>query len=165
MRAVRQTMQLIDGLIYLLIGPFTVVGTVPLLLLQIETAMGLPNFTSAGIATTGFLLMDLGGLLALWCSWLMYRSGGSPIPSAPAVELVRSWPYSQVRHPMMHSLLLVGIGELLVTGSLLILLWIPIAMRAGVLFITSYEEPALLARFKDEYAAYCERVPRWLPKR
>jgi protein-S-isoprenylcysteine O-methyltransferase Ste14 len=38
-------------------------------------------------------------------------------------------------------------------------------MRAGVLFITSYEEPALLARFKEEYATYCARVPRWLPKR
>jgi protein-S-isoprenylcysteine O-methyltransferase Ste14 len=163
MTALKRINNVIDGLIYLLIGPFTVVGTVPFLLMQADTAMGLPRFTTAQISTTGFLLMDLGGVLALWCSWLMRHGGGTPIPSAPASRLVTTGPYAYVRHPMMYALFIVGCGEVLISGSLLVLLWIPVATRAGVLFIASYEEPVLLARFKDEYAAYCETVPRWIP--
>lgn len=165
MNTLKRINKLIDGLIYLLIGPFTVVGSIPLLLMQADTAMALPNFTSAQISTSGFLLMDLGGLLALWCSWLMLRGGGTPIPSAPASRLVSSGPYAHVRHPMMYALFIVGCGEVLVSGSMLVLLWVPVATRAGVLFIASYEEPVLMARFSDEYRAYCEQVPRWLPKR
>lgn len=155
----------IDGLIYLLVGPFTVIGTVPLLLLQADTAMALAHYTTEGVTTAGYLLMDLGAALALWCSWLMHRHGGSPIPSAPAVRLVNTGPYAYVRHPMMYSLLIVGVGEVLVTGSLLLLLWLPVAIRAGILFIAVYEEPVLLARFPEEYKRYCEKVPRWLPRR
>jgi protein-S-isoprenylcysteine O-methyltransferase Ste14 len=164
MSALKRITHVSDGLIYLLIGPFTVIGTIPLLLLQADTAMSLPHFTSEAVSTAGYLLMDLGAALALWCSWLMHRGGGSPIPSAPATQLVSSGPYAYVRHPMMYSLLIVGFGEVLVTGSMLILLWIPVAMRAGALFISVYEEPVLLARFKDEYKTYCEQVPRWLPR-
>lgn len=165
MSALKRITHVSDGLIYLLIGPFTVIGTIPLLLLQADTAMNLPHFTSEEISTAGYLLMDLGAALALWCSWLMHHSGGSPIPSTPATRLVNSGPYGYVRHPMMYSLLIVGLGEILVTGSMLILLWIPVAVRAGVLFIAAYEEPVLLARFQDEYKNYCEQVPRWLPRR
>ena len=156
---------IIDGLIYLFIGPFTVIGTVPLLLLQLDASWGLPNFTSESMRFTGFMIMNLGALLALWCTWLIFRHGGTPIPSRPAIMLVSSGPYAMVRHPMMHSLLIVGFGELLVTGSLLFLIWIPIAMRAGVLFISHYEEPVLMARFGDQYRSYCKNVPRWLPRR
>jgi protein-S-isoprenylcysteine O-methyltransferase Ste14 len=165
MKARHRIIHVIDGLIYLLVGPFTVIGTVPLLLIQADTAIALSRFTSAELSTAGYLLMDLGGLLAIWCSWLMHHGGGTPIPSLPATRLVSSGPYAYVRHPMMYSLLIVGLGELLVTGSILILLWIPVAIRAGVLFIAAYEEPVLLNRFKGEYKSYCEQVPRWLPTR
>lgn len=153
-----------DGIIYLMIGPFTVIGTIPLLLMQADSLMGLPRFSSPEIAHAGFLIMDLGAALALWCSWLMHHGGGTPIPSQPAKQLVSSGPYAIVRHPMMYTLLLVAIGEVLASGSILILLWLPIGMRAGALFISAYEEPVLLARFQDEYRDYCKSVPRWIPR-
>ncbi|MDX8389319.1 MAG: isoprenylcysteine carboxylmethyltransferase family protein [Mariprofundaceae bacterium] len=155
----------VDAFIYLFIGPFTVIGTVPLLLLDLDSHMGLSHYTSEITNAMGYLLINMGAALALWCSWLMRDRGGSPIPSQPAKGLVKSGPYTFVRHPMMYSLLLVGIGEVFVTGSLLILIWLPIAMRAGAMFITVYEEPVLLARYGDIYKDYCEEVPRWLPKR
>jgi hypothetical protein len=31
-------------------------------------------------------------------------------------------------------------------------------------FVILYEEPALRARFNGEYAEFCWRVPRWIPK-
>ncbi len=155
----------IDSLIYLLLGPFTVIGTVPLLLMRADAALALPHFTSSGQAHSGFAMMNIGAALALWCTWLMRRGGGTPIPSMPATRIVRSGPYAYVRHPMMHSLLIVGIGELLVTGSLLMLLWIPLAMRAGVLFVDHVEEPLLKARFGQPYVDYCQEVSRWWPRR
>jgi len=164
MSLIDKVKKIIDALIYLFIGPFTVIGTVPFLLLQIESNIGLPNYTSEVTNDFGYLLMNLGAVLALWCSWLMRRWGGSPIPSQPAKGLIKSGPYAFVRHPMMHSLLLVGIGEVFVTGSLLMLIWVPIAMRAGVMFVAVYEEPVLLSRYGDLYRNYCVEVPRWLPK-
>lgn len=156
--------KIIDAIIYLFIGPFTVIGTIPLLLLELDTDIGLPRYTSEITNDMGYLLMNLGAVLALWCSWLMRRRGGSPIPSSPAKDLIKSGPYAFVRHPMMGSLLMVGIGEVFVTGSLAILMWVPIAMRAGVMFISAYEEPVLLARYGDLYRTYSEEVPRWLPR-
>jgi len=156
--------KIVDSAIYLFVGPFTVIGTVPFMLLELDQAWGLPQFTTESMITIGYMIMNIGLLLALWCTWLMHRNGGTPIPSTPATELVRSGPYGVVRHPMMHSLLIVGLGELLVTGSLLMLIWIPIAMRAGMLFIDSYAEPVLVARYGERYRHYCNEVPRWLPK-
>jgi len=154
----------IDALIYLAVGPFTAIGTIPLLLLQLDQQLALPRFTTALTGHAGFLLMDLAALLPLWCSWLMYHHGrGSPLPSRPATRLVCSGPYAVVRHPMMLSLLIVGAGELLVSGSIILLIWMAVAMRAGMLFTHSYEEPVLLARYGDNYRDYCARVPPWLP--
>ncbi len=164
MKQVERIQAVADSMIYLFIGPFTVIGTVPLLLIELDLSMELPRFASDFTSSAGYLLMNLGALLAIWCSWLMHRGGGSPIPSAPAAQLVRAGPYTFVRHPMMHSLLIVGIGELLVSGSLLMLIWIPVAMRAGVLFVSTYEEPVLVARYGNDYLSYCQEVPRWLPK-
>ncbi|OIO74026.1 MAG: hypothetical protein AUJ57_03165 [Zetaproteobacteria bacterium CG1_02_53_45] len=154
----------VDSMIYLFVGPFTVIGTVPLLLMDFDASLGLARWSSETASSTGYLIMNLGAALALWCTWLMHRHGGTPIPSAPASQIVRSGPYAMVRHPMMHSLLIVGVGELLVTGSLFMLLWIAVAMRAGVQFIANYEEPVLVARYGSAYLAYCEAVPRWMPK-
>lgn len=156
---------LIDSLIYLFVGPFTVIGTVPMLLIGLDESMGLPRLTSESVSAVGWAIMNAGAALAVWCSWLMLRSHGSPVPSIPASELVRSGPYAVVRHPMMHSLLIVCAGEILVTGSLLILVWLPVAARAGELFVEAYEEPVLMARFGDSYRNYCEEVPRWLTGR
>jgi len=154
----------IDSIIYLLVGPFTVIGTVPLLLMEIDTALGLPRWTTEVVISIGYTVMNIGAALALWCTWLMRCNGGSPIPSAPSPDIVSKGPYAIVRHPMMYSLLIVGTGELLVTGSLLMLLWIPIAIRAGMLFVSSYAEPVLIGRFGNDYLAYCQTVPRWIPK-
>jgi len=163
MNLLNKIKKMVDALIYLSVGPFTVIGTVPLLLLELESQIGWPHYISAFTSGTGHLLMNLGGALALWCVWLMFILQGSPIPSDPAKGLIKSGPYSWVRHPMMYSLLIVGMGEVLVTGSLLMLMWLPIAIRAGVMFVTVYEEPVLLARYGEKYQAYCEEVPRWRP--
>jgi protein-S-isoprenylcysteine O-methyltransferase Ste14 len=154
----------VDGLIYLFIGPFTVIGTVPILLVQLDAHLALPRFTSELSSSIGHLIMNLGAILALWSASRIFLTKGTPIPTAPATQVVKTGPYAYVRHPMMLSLLVVGIGEVLATGSLMVLAWVPIACRAGVLFVSAYEEPVLLARFGDEYRAYCAEVPRWIPR-
>jgi protein-S-isoprenylcysteine O-methyltransferase Ste14 len=37
-------------------------------------------------------------------------------------------------------------------------------MLAAHLFVVTYEERALRAKFADDYVAYCRRVSRWLPR-
>jgi len=165
MKFIKTLKMFMDGLIYLFVGPFMLVGSIPYLLMDFDREWRLPHFISDEATVVGYVLMNLGAALAIWCTALMLLAKGSPLPNSPAKKLICSGPYAIIRHPMMYSLLLVGIGELFVTGSLLMLAWIFIAARASMRFADLYEEPALLVRFGDAYKAYCANVPRWVPNR
>jgi len=54
----------------------------------VDTSMALSRYTSESTSLIGYLIADLGGMLALWSTWLMYRSGGTPIPPMSAPQIV-----------------------------------------------------------------------------
>jgi protein-S-isoprenylcysteine O-methyltransferase Ste14 len=78
-------------------------------------------------------------------------------------ELVRTGPYSIVRHPIYSSLL-----AMLAANCLLLTRW-PWALLALAIYIAGTEirvrsEDGLLAsRFPEEFAAYRRQVPAYLP--
>jgi len=142
--------------------PGTVIGVVPYLLSgwRLQTALLGPatRWIGAGL----FLLA-----LPLFLDFLVrfVRDGrGTPAPVAAPQHLVVSGAFRYVRNPGYVAVLSMVAGQGLFFGSTAILayaFWLALGFHLFVLF---YEEPTLRRRFGEEYAAYCRRVPRWLPR-
>ena len=83
-------------------------------------------------------------------------------PVGHAHKLATEGPYAHARNPRYIQILIALIGWALLAnyaaGYLFALLWVPLAA-----FIVLLEERELRQRFGQEYAAYCERVPRFWP--
>ena len=100
-------------------------------------------------------------------AWLAVRHLGKQLRIFaglyPDHELIRTGPYSLVRHPVYLSLFLM----MLATG-LLFARW-PLLLLAVVLYVAGTEirihaeEGLLRARFKDEFEGYRRGVPAYLP--
>jgi protein-S-isoprenylcysteine O-methyltransferase Ste14 len=105
----------------------------------------------------GILLAAIGMVGRIWC--LTYSSGYK------SSELVTQGPYSVCRNPLYFFSFvgLVGIGLATETLSLTLFLM--------AFFIIVYpavivgEEEFLLGRFGQAYAGYCDRTPRFFPRR
>jgi protein-S-isoprenylcysteine O-methyltransferase Ste14 len=153
-----------DGLIYFFIGPFAILYIFPEFFLALEDKLDLDLKKYALLNHAGRLFTGAGAFLAIWCAALMYlNKKGSPNPFAMPKKVVTRGPYSLVRHPMMWSLHLVLIGEILNQSSPLLLAWFLIWLRFAALYIANYEEPFLNNLFGEEYRAYCAKTPRWFP--
>ena len=111
------------------------------------------------------LMLTIGGTMFLVvCIWEFVAYGrGTLAPVDPPKSLVVRGLYKYVRNPMYLSVLVVLLGEALLTRSLgqfeYTLGWF-IWINLVVLF---YEEPALYRAFGASYQAYCASVSRWLP--
>ncbi len=76
--------------------------------------------------------------------------------------VIDSGVYGRVRHPMYLGVLLVLLGIILTTLSLItLLLWLIVFI--GYNHMASYEERVLIQRFGDDYREYQRRVSKWLP--
>ncbi len=136
---------------------------VALLVRSLDSSLGgpLPAWTE----TLGWVMMGLGGALAVWCVSVFVTEGlGTPAIFDPPRLLVARGPYRFARNPMY-----VGAGTLL-TGfglqlrSPAIVLLIPIWALLAHLMVVAYEEPGLRRRFGPPYDEYCRKTPRWLPR-
>ncbi len=78
-------------------------------------------------------------------------------------QLITDGIYARIRHPRYVQLLVALIGYALIANYLAaylaVALWVP-----GIYLIAVLEERELHDHFGDEYAAYCRKVPRFLPK-
>ena len=78
-------------------------------------------------------------------------------------KLITEGIYAQMRHPRYVQLLIAFVGYALIANNLavylIVALWVP-----GLYVIVLLEEQELRAHFGDIYAAYCRKVPRFLPK-
>jgi protein-S-isoprenylcysteine O-methyltransferase Ste14 len=55
-------------------------------------------------------------------------------------------------------------GELLVTLSVPLAIYLVVWFACANLFVMGYEEPTLRRQFGAEYDAYCRQVGRWIPR-
>lgn len=78
-------------------------------------------------------------------------------------KLITEGIYARMRHPRYVQLLIALIGYTLIANYLAaylaVALWVP-----GIYLIALLEEKELRAHFGDIYAAYCRKVPRFVPK-
>ena len=108
------------------------------------------------------------GGLALWIACLDHfsrRGRGTPFPLDAPRRLVSSGPFAAVRNPIIAGELAVVWGVALWTAVSGILAYALLVTIAAHLVVTRIEEPELRQRFGAEYDEYCERVPRWFPRR
>ena len=77
--------------------------------------------------------------------------------------VIRNSVFGIVRHPIYLSEILLYLGFLMLSTSLVAaVIWI---IAIGFLhYISRYEEKLLLARFGEEYRQYMREVPMWIPR-
>ena len=103
----------------------------------------------------GFALLVAATLWRIWCALFIAGSKNG--------ELSAAGPYSMVRNPLYLGNLLgiIGFGFAVEQPALALLL----GLIFGLFYpsVVAREEDDLLRIFGERYAAYCARVPRWIP--
>ena len=149
--------------VFVALVPGTVIVVVPRLLSGWSILP--PLFAWAPVRWIGLVLLLLA--LPVFLDFLVgfvRRGHGTPAPIAPPERLVVSGGFRYVRNPGYIAVVSMVIGQGLFLGSKAVLAYAACLALGFHLFVVLYEEPALRGQFGEEYAAYCRRVPRWLPR-
>jgi protein-S-isoprenylcysteine O-methyltransferase Ste14 len=145
----------------LLGGPTIVAGLVPWVLTRWES-----DDPPIVVGVLGGGVIALGaGLVVETTARFALEGRGTPAPWAPPRRFVARGSYRLVRNPMYVGVLALIVGQALLLGREVLLVWAAAALIMFHLFVVLHEEPGLRRRFGEEYEAYCRRVGRWLPKR
>ena len=149
----------VKNLLFTLVVPGTVGVYVPWLL-----ARGRPPAAGVRLATA-VALIALGAAIYAWCARDFAALGrGTPAPvDAPRTLVVRG-PYRHTRNPMYLGVLAVILGWAIFFRASALALYGAVVAALFHAFVVLYEEPHLRKKFGAEYADYCARVPRWLPR-
>jgi protein-S-isoprenylcysteine O-methyltransferase Ste14 len=141
-------------------GPTIVAGLVPWLLTRWEA-----DDPPIALRVTGAVLIAIGGVLVLETTARFALQGrGTPAPFAAPERFVARGSYRVVRNPMYVGVLALIVGQALLLGREVLLLWAGVAALLFHLFVVLHEEPELRNRFGTEYEDYRRRVGRWVPR-
>ncbi len=103
--------------------------------------------------------------LAVWTMRLFVEEGeGTPAPWDPPQKFVVSGPYRYVRNPMLLAVVVLILAEMTALNSVVLFDWAVVFFVLNTVYFIRSEEPALEARFADDYRAYKAVVPRWVPR-
>jgi protein-S-isoprenylcysteine O-methyltransferase Ste14 len=158
---------MIRHLFSILLLPFMVAVMVPRWLLGAYGTRGWgggPAIEALSMAA-GAAVFAVGFALFAWCVLLFARVGrGTLAPWDPTRRLVAVGPYRHVRNPMISGVLLMLIGEALLSRSGVLALWAGVFLLINHTYFLLSEEPGLERRFGESYGAYRAHVPRWIPR-
>lgn len=99
--------------------------------------------------------------------WLRAALFVAVLPGAvydPPRVLVTEGLYGLSRNPMYIGVLLAVLGQAIWWWSVPVLFYAAFIALLFHLRVLLYEEPVLKREFGDDYAQYCARVGRWLPR-
>jgi protein-S-isoprenylcysteine O-methyltransferase Ste14 len=159
----RRTTAAVGSAVFFLLAPGVVVGLIPWLLTGWRVREPLPYW--APVRVLGGLLL-LAGLVALVHAFVRFvvEGLGTPAPVAAPERLVVGGAYRHVRNPMYVAVLAAIVGQALLLGQLILLLYAAAAWLVVAAFVRFYEEPTLARRFGADYEAYRRAVPAWWPR-
>ncbi|MFH2102774.1 MAG: isoprenylcysteine carboxylmethyltransferase family protein [Chloroflexota bacterium] len=148
--------------LFILLVPGFLLGIVPVFVIPKIPGLALPP----GPWNWAAVLFWLAGVTILaWCAADFVRKGrGTPAPINPPKELVVSGLYQYIRNPMYLGALLIQVGNIVWFGTLAQVVYWFFLFIGFNLFIRTHEEPFLRKTFGARYAAYCQAVPRWIPR-
>ncbi len=92
------------------------------------------------------------------------EGAGTPAPVAPTERLVVGGLYRHVRNPMYVAVVGAVLGQALLLGQPVLVLYAIVAGAGMAAFVRWHEEPVLTRRFGQDYAAYRAAVPAWRPR-
>jgi protein-S-isoprenylcysteine O-methyltransferase Ste14 len=157
----------ISGFFSIIILPFIAIIVIPLLILiftyKFSWHLNFPLILLPVIF--GSLLIISGICLLIITNKLFCIIGkGTLAPWNPPKLLVIIGPYKYIRNPMIGAVLLILLGEVIITGSVTLFSWLVIFLITNVIYFIYSEEPALVKRFGSDYKKYKESVPMFIPK-
>jgi protein-S-isoprenylcysteine O-methyltransferase Ste14 len=150
-------------ILFVVLVPGTVVVLVPRWLSGWALRPPLFGWTPGRWIGVALLLVGLPVFLDFLVGFVR-RGRGTPAPVAPPERLVVSGVFRWVRNPGYVAVLSMVAGQGLLLGSAAVLAYAACLALGFHLFVVLYEEPTLRRQFGEEYAAYCRRVPRWVPR-
>lgn len=150
----------VGSVLFLLVAPGTIAGLVPWLITGWRSAD-----PWLGLQLAGALLTATGVAVLLHAfSRFVVEGIGTPAPVAPTERLVIGGLYRCIRNPMYVAVAATIIGQALLLGRPVLLLYALIFMVTVATFVKLYEEPVLTQRFGAEYEEYRRDVPAWRPR-
>jgi len=146
--------------LFFAVAPGIVAGLVPWLLTGWEAGTTWPP-----LQLLGGLLIVAGAIVLVEAFARFAVEGiGTPAPVAPTQRLVVGGLYRYVRNPMYVAVGATIVGQALLLGRPILLLY-AVAFAVVVLaFVRGYEEPTLARQFGAEYEDYRRGVPGWWPR-
>jgi protein-S-isoprenylcysteine O-methyltransferase Ste14 len=158
---------LLSHLVAILLLPFNVTVIIPALLLYYfchDLGWDVQGILFNILVSIGIIVI-CGGLLlfALTIRQFATRGKGTLAPWDPPRELVVDGPYSYTRNPMISAVIIILFGEVIIFGSIPILLWFLYFTLTNIIYIKYKEEPGLEKHFGEDYLLYKNSVPRLFP--
>ncbi|UTR10418.1 isoprenylcysteine carboxylmethyltransferase family protein [Evansella sp. LMS18] len=156
-------------LVSILVLPFNVTVLIPALLLfyfsnSLFWGTEIPLSILIMLVGIGFLLGGL-TLVALTIAQFASRGKGTLAPWDPPKKLVVSGPYRYTRNPMISGVVLILLGEVIISGSLPLSVWFVLFTSVNYSYFIIGEEPQLSKKFGEDYLEYKRNVPRLIPRR
>jgi len=149
--------------LFTLVAPGSLTVLVPYGLLRSARGTHALELTASGLA--GLLPLGVGVGIYCWCAYDFVVSGrGTPDPWAAPRALVSRGLYRFVRNPMYVGVVSIVLGEAVLFGAGVLVLYAAILLMGFHVRVLLYEEPTLRRLFGSAYDAYCAEVPRWLPR-
>jgi protein-S-isoprenylcysteine O-methyltransferase Ste14 len=150
----------LGSLAFLVVAPGVVAGLIPWWL----TGWDAHSFPWP-LRIVGLVLI-VAGVVALLHAFVRFvvEGLGTPAPVAPTEHLVVGGLYRYVRNPMYLAVGAIIVGQALLFGRPVLLVYAAIFAAAVAAFVHWYEEPTLRRQFGAEYDIYRRAVPAWLPR-
>ncbi len=157
---------LLSHFVAILLLPFNVTVIIPALLLyyfSYDLGWGVQGILYV-LILIGVIVIS-GGLilLALTIRQFATRGKGTLAPWDPPRKLVVDGPYTFTRNPMISAVITILFGEVIIFGSIPILLWFLYFTVINIIYIKYKEEPGLKRLFGEDYLLYKNNVPRLFP--
>jgi protein-S-isoprenylcysteine O-methyltransferase Ste14 len=147
--------------LFFALAPGSVAGLLPWALTGWRVGIPLPW----PVHLIGVILV-LAGLLVIVPAFVRFavEGAGTPAPVAETDRLVVGGPYRFVRNPMYIAVVLAIIGQAILLGRPVLVVYGLVAAAAMIGFVKGYEEPHLARIYGAEYEAYRRAVPGWWPR-
>jgi protein-S-isoprenylcysteine O-methyltransferase Ste14 len=111
------------------------------------------------------VLLSTGIAATAWSGAHFLRVKGTPVPFNPPPEPVTTGPYRFARNPMLTGVFLFLFGIGFAIGSLsLVVVFTPLFILANIWELKHIEEPELVRRLGDDYVAYRQHTPMFIPR-
>jgi len=148
--------------LFFALAPGVVAGLVPWLLTGWDTAD--PAWPWPVRVIGAVLLAGCAVVLVQAFARFVREGRGTPAPVGPTERLVVGGLYRHVRNPMYVAVVGAIVGQALLLGRPVLLVYAALAGAGMALFVRGYEEPLLATRYGEQYRAYRRAVPGWLPR-